>query len=122
VPNPDGKNSAADLKPYGDVKRQTQLTQAAPMSGAPFAGSAVNAARRAQRQAAAGRTGKPAPAGAGSVPLPAAPPPQALPETSPGLGQVAQRAMIWQDLANTPGASPLVQAYAEQAQREAQSG
>jgi len=121
VPNETGKNSANDLRPYGDVKRQTQLTQAAPMSGAPFAGSAVNAARRAQRQAAAGRTGKPAPAGAGSAPLPAAPPPS-LPETSPGQGQVAQRAMIWQDLANTPGASPLVQAYAEQAQREAQGG
>lgn len=113
--NPDGKNQGPDLTPYGDVKKQTQLTRAAPMSGAPFAGSAVNAARRAQHRAVAG--GQVAPAGV-TGPAPAPLPGQLPPAPDPQAQQAASRAMVWSDLAATPGASDLVKAYAAQAQRE----
>ena len=53
---------------------------------------------------------------------PAAGPPGVLP-TPPDQNQqgAASRALVWSDLAATPGASQLVQAYAAQAQREAQA-
>jgi hypothetical protein len=118
LPNPGGQNSAVDLRPYGDVKKQTELTQSAPLSGAPVAGRAIDAARRAQRTAVRGR---PQPAASGPAPA-ATPPvaPGAAPVQNTGQQGSAQRAAVWSALAATPGASGLVQFYAQQAQQEAQ--
>ena len=95
--NPGGGNQFGNytLQPqYGDVKKQTQLTREAPISGSPFAAQALNAPRRQQKQATAPRQSAP----------PEAPPVLASP--TPGL---------WQQIAATPGASPLVISYASRA-------
>jgi hypothetical protein len=54
MPNPGGGNQfgSYQIQPaYGDVKKQTQLTKAAPISGAPYAAQALNTPRRSQRSA-----------------------------------------------------------------------
>lgn len=102
-----------ELQPgYGDVKKQTALTREAPMSGSPIAAHAIDQPKQAGRAGRAGRQGTVAPrqsaatgaAGPAAGPSPVAPP---TPE--------AQAAQVWQAIAQTPGASPLVQQYAAQA-------
>lgn len=110
--------------PYGDIKKMRELAGSAPMSGAPTAGRAIDAARRAQRTAVAGgNKGAPPPTAAAGTPpgAPPALPVQGLPGNS-NQQLAAQRALVWRDLANTPGASDLVKAYAQQAQQEATVG
>lgn len=109
--NPGGSNAFGNytLQPgYGDVAAQTALTREAPMSGSPIAANAIGAPRRAGRAAKSGRPasvgrGVAAPGAAGAM-TPAAPP-------SPS----AVAAQVWQAIAATPGASPLVLQYAQQA-------
>ena len=97
--NPGGGNQfgSYQLQPqYGDVKKLTQLTKAAPISGAPQAAQALGAPKRAQR--ATQRKAKPAPP---------VPPAQTQPEpVAPSL------AATWQQIAQIPGISPLAQEYA----------
>lgn len=116
MPNPAGINQLAGSHAYGEVKKLTELKQAAPLSGAPVAGRALDAARRAQKQAVRGRPAQPTP-GPASGPPPA--PLAAAPMVNTGQQQAAQRAQVWTDLAATPGASDLVRFYAQQAQTEA---
>lgn len=95
---------------YGDVAKQTALTREAPMSGSPIAANAIGSPKRATRTAArqgVPRSAQPPAQGpGGAVPGPAA----AAPPTPE-----AQAASVWQQIAQTPGASPLVQQYAAQA-------
>ncbi len=105
MPNPSGYNQFGGFgtaPPYGDVKRQQTLTQAAPISGAPQAAEATNAPRRAQRHA----TGQDSPQGQNPqepVVLPEPPPPVSL------------SLDVWSQLAQDPGASPLTRMYAQMA-------
>lgn len=104
MPNPGGGNQFGNytLQPgYGDVARQTRLTKAAPISGAPFAAHALETPRRAGKQAQRGK-----------APQPQAPPAQAAPEPIQPQVTLAAR---WQAIAAVPGASPLVQQLAAQA-------
>lgn len=104
MPNPGGANAFGNFtlqKPYGDVKKQTALVKEAPLSGSPLAAQALNAPRRGQRQATRPRRE------AQQQPAPM-PPPQPTPQAS--------SAMLWQQIAQLPGVSPLVQSYAAQAQ------
>ncbi len=106
--NPGGANQFGNytLQPaYGDVKRQTELIREAPMSGAPVAGRALASPRSAQRA-----TQRPSAAVA-----PDAPQQQAAPPLEPVTYQ-AQLAATWQQIAATPGASPLVLQIAQAAQ------
>lgn len=94
MPNPGGGNQFGgyELQPkYGDVKRQTQLTKAAPISGAPFAAQALNTPRRSQRQASRGGR-------AGAQPEPTMP--QETPQLPPQK--------VYASIAAIPGASDLV--------------
>ena len=97
--NPSGANQFGNytLQPgYGDVKRQTQLLREAPISGAPFAAQALGTPRRAQKQAAGARPRAGAPV---QPQVAVAPPPEAA-GPSPD---------IYHQIAQIPGASPLVQ-------------
>lgn len=90
-----------DETPYGAVKRLGQLTRAAPIGTAP----GVNAPQQAKRAAQRGTQTEPAPVTpdqavmAAPVPLPVA------------------YAQAWSAVALTPGASPLVQQMAQEAQK-----
>lgn len=84
---------------YGDVKKLTQLTKAAPISGAPVSALALNEPKRAQRSTQ--RRQKQAPP---------VPPAQAQPEP-----QAPSAAATWQQIAAIPGISPLAQAFANAA-------
>ena len=98
--NPGGGNQFGNytLQPqYGDVKKQTQLTREAPISGSPFAQQALGAPRRAQKRAAG--VGSPTPG----------PAPEVL------AAPVTPTAGLWQQIAAAPGASPLVISYAARA-------
>lgn len=110
-PNPSGANQLGAAPAYGQIKKQTQLAREAPMSGAPLAASATEAPRRASRQAR--RRSR---AAAGPVPtnedLAAA---AATPPVQPDYH--AQLASVWQQVAAVPGASQLVNEYAQEAQR-----
>lgn len=95
--NPSGENGWQGFgteQPYGEATKQKQLQQAAPLAGAPIAAGPINAPRRAKQQAGQ----QPAP-----PQLPVAPP------------QGVPTANVWQQLAATPGASPLVLEYAAKA-------
>lgn len=85
--------------PYGAVKRLTQATRAVPIGPTP-GGNAPKQATRASQQ----------PEAAPAHPADAVQPGQ---EMSPA----AQYAALWAAVAATPGASPLVQAIAQEAQR-----
>lgn len=115
--NPGGSNQMGSFQiqpAYGEVKRETELTREAPMSGAAVATDAVQAPRRAGLRA---KMGRPAPGGVVARPGGDAPPPGASsPQTAtPPISPEAQAAQVWQAIAQTPGASPLVQQYAAQA-------
>jgi len=97
MPNPGGGNQFGNYTlqpPYGDVKRQTELLREAPISGAPLPGRALNAPRRAQKQAT--RQAKPAP-------------PPEPPQAQPTAPMVGQPPINLREIASIPGASPLVQ-------------
>lgn len=84
--------------PYGAVKRLTQATKAVPIGPAPGG----NAAKRATR--------------ASQQPVPAlAHPADAIPQGE--MPPAAQYAALWAAVAAVPGASPLVQQIAQEAQR-----
>lgn len=95
-----------ELQPgYGQVGKTDALTREAPMSGSPIATHALEQPRRSGRQAQRQpKVSSPQP-----VP-PAQPQPPGAPQPS------AVSAQVWQQIAATPGASPLVQQYAQQAQ------
>src|SRR6266542_3921379 len=100
MPNPAGKNQfGVTEKAYGDVKRQTQLTREAPMSGAPY--SPLNAPQKLQRRAVRG--GRRA---AAASPQTQAPTPAPAPPTYP-LGQV------WSEIAQIPDVTPLALEFAQ---------
>jgi hypothetical protein len=120
MPNPTGRNQIMRSEPgYGDIKKQTQLQREAPMSGAPT--PAVNAPRRAQRKAVrAAKTAQP------PQPTVLERPDTFQPDTAPHvqelLGDTSSApppdvVQFWQDAAQLPGASPLVQEYAARAQQ-----
>jgi len=106
--NPGGKNSPVHFNGlvqnppvYGDKARQGDLQRTAPLAGG-GAASALNAPRRAGSQAKSGST------------------PVAAPVSSPSPGPQptyrAQLAQTWAEIAAVPGASPLVQQLAQEAQ------
>jgi hypothetical protein len=98
--NPAGINQLGS-HPYGAIRRATELTREAPMSGAPVATHATEAPRRAGKRAKRG--------------APVAAPPAALvgapvgPEPSPQ----AQLAVIYSVWAAEPDASDLVRQLAK---------
>lgn len=103
--NPGGSNAFGNytIQPgWGDVERETQLTKEAPISGSPIAAQALEAPRRAGRQAQ--RATKPQ--------LPEVPQPVQQPTPQ------ASSAAVWQQISQLPGVSPLVQSYAAQAQAQ----
>jgi hypothetical protein len=118
VPNPSGKSNLNFPVPYGGVKARTQLLKAAPVSGAPQAGSALNTPQRAQRQASQTRR----PQQAGQTQTPAAAPTPPLPGPSVTLPYPQQIATVWTAFGAIPGASELVLSYAAQADRDANRG
>lgn len=97
-PNPAGTNGTEGPgNAYGAIKRATEQVRSAPLAGS---ASAINTPRRAQRAA--------------QKPAPQAPPPH--PVDSQPMAYQPQLAQVWAELAAVPGASPLVQQMAEQAQ------
>jgi hypothetical protein len=95
--NPSGVNNFDHFAPepaYGEVTQQKRLQQGAPLAGAPLASGPLNAPRRAKRQAKEQIA------------------PPLLPVNPP---QQPEMTSVWQQLAATPGASPLVVAMAEKA-------
>ena len=102
MPNPTGVNNFNHFAPepaYGQKIQEQRLAQAAPLPPNP----PMSAPRRAQRKATRGGGQAPAP------PTPApGPPPQVNPQIT--------TASMWAAIAQTPGASPLVQSIARDAQ------
>ena len=99
--NVGGVNQFQRESPYGAVKKLTQLTRAAPMSGAPTPGG--NAPQAAQRRAVRGqRTAQPVAA------------PVAAPAAPPTVSYQAQIAEVWRALSAYTG-DPLVHEYAAKA-------
>lgn len=105
MPNPSGTNSFdrfAAEPAYGESLQEDAFRQAAPLAGQAESTAAIQTPRRSKRQA--GRQ-QAAPAQPGTVP-------QAQATVS---GQ-AEQAAFWQQVARIPGASPLVQQLAAEAQ------
>ncbi len=109
--NPNGSNQHfqgfGEVTPYGDGKRQFELTKSAPMSGAPVAGRALGTPERqrsARRRQAQGGGRQPAGAGPITTVLPQLP-----------IPYEKQIAMIWQQVAAIPGASDTVKQIAQDA-------
>ena len=115
--NPNGSNQHfqgfGDVTPYGDEKRQFELTREAPMSGAPTAGRALGTPERqrsARRRQAQGGGRQPAGAGPTTTILPQLP-----------IPYEKQIALIWTQIANIPGASDTVKQIATDANQQAQA-
>ncbi len=93
--NPGGGNQFGNyqLQPaYGDVKKQTALTRAAPISGSPF--SALEAPRRAQRSAS-----RPQAQPQQGAPAPPQPEPQvAADAVYRQIAQIPQVTPVWRQL------------------------
>lgn len=101
--NPNGVNQlGSDRVPYGEAKRMKQLTEEAPMSGAPIATPAINAPQRARR-AAPRASQRPSVGKPQNSPIPA--------PTVPGYQMAPQvpQSELYTAIASIPGASPLVQ-------------
>ena len=110
MPNPGGKNSPVHFNGlvqnpavYGDKQKQGDLARSAPTAGAAAVGSMLNSPRRAKQQAMRPQQAQ-APQQGPPVPQGEAPSYQ------------AQLASAWAEIAATPGASPLVQQLAQEAQ------
>jgi hypothetical protein len=113
VPNPSGQNSNLNFNgfvqnppAYGDKARQGDLQRTAPVAGAGAAASALNAPKRSQRRAT-----RPQQSPQQQPTMIQAPPPQPA--------QPAYQIMLanaWAEIAQIPGASPLVQQLAQEAQ------
>lgn len=101
MPNASGANQFQKQPAYGDIKRLTTLTKSAPISGAP----ALNAPKRAQRQATRGR-----PSGQAMPPAPVPP------TTTPYATELA---LVYQELARHAPDDDLLRYYAEVAARQA---
>ena len=98
--NPDGVNGFnrfAPEQPYGEATNQKRLQQGAPLASSPVSVGALNAPRRTKQQATQPQQQAAPPL------LPVAPP------SSPAFTD------LWQQIAATPGASPLVISLAEKA-------
>ena len=105
MPNQTGANQTSPFTvtaPYGDIKRQSQLSKESPISGSPFAAHAMETARRDKKQATRGSSPVP-------QPLPAGPQAPVQPSNQ------FQVSTAWQNIAAVPGASPLVQEMARRA-------
>jgi hypothetical protein len=116
VPNPGGANQFGGYelqRPYGDAARQTQLLKQAPISGAPVAAHALEAPRRGRRHA----QGQDRPAGTAEAQQQGQPQGQPQAPAFPAPTQRATSAMTWSQIAEIPGASPLVQQLALEALR-----
>lgn len=97
--NPYGVNQlGSDRVPYGQAKKMKQLSEEAPMSGAPIANAAVAAPQRARKR---------------PQPQQEAPPPM-VPEYQP-TPQLPQ-SELFSAIASIKGASPLVQSIFGQSQ------
>ena len=113
--NPGGNNQFFQgfgaESPYGDQKRQFELTREAPLSGAPVSGRAIGTPerQRSQRRRAA--------SGGGSKQQ--GPTTTVLPQLPIAYEQ--QQAMIWQQAAAIPGASDLIHQIADSAAQIAQA-
>jgi len=113
MPNPGGNNQFQGFgveAPYGDQKKNFELLKSAPISGAPVSGSAIGTPERQRsqrRRAAQGggrqKQGQPTTTVVPSLPIP----------------YEKQIAMIWQQIAATPGASDLVKTIAADAAQRA---
>ena len=104
--NPEGHNSFnqfAPEQPYGMKTAEQQMERAAPLPANP----ALNAPRRGAKRVVKGRATQ------AQQPEPMVAPPHMDPTQLPTYP--VQLAQVWQQLAATPGASPLVQEYAAQA-------
>jgi hypothetical protein len=101
--NPNGDNGWEGFgteEPYGQQTQDAQLASGAPLASGGLASGAIAAPKRAQRQAVQQQPAL----GTPTIPQP----PQQLPQLNP-------LAQLWQQVANTPGASDLVIEYAKQA-------
>jgi hypothetical protein len=105
--NAKGSNQFQRENPYGAVKKLTQLTRSAPMSGAPT--PAVGAPKRAQRRAVRG--------GGGGATIDSALPPSAPPREPSYQAQIAE---VWRTLSAYTD-DPLVHEYAALAQQQSQT-
>lgn len=107
VNNPGGVNSFDQFgsePPYGEATQQARLKGGAPLAGQAVAAGPIGAAKQSQRRAVKGRP----------APTPGAAPTVAPPSMTPSYP--AMLASQWAAIASIPGASPLVQSYAQQAQ------
>lgn len=116
--NPSGRNSTNSFdqftegSPYGAKKQEAALAASAPIAGAEPTGSVLNTAREAADIAKKGPVGRPRKA--------AQAPQQTGPLDDPPVSAPPNpTADLWQAVASTPGASPLVQSYAERAAQAA---
>ena len=125
MPNPSGKNATgtpanvfAREPPYGAKKQMDALERSSKLAGAQGSASALNAPRRAQRQAVRGR-GRPSaapPGEAGTEPVQ----PLAVPQETNGgpvgaLPYEVRLAAAWQEIASHPDASELAREMAGRA-------
>lgn len=104
MPNPSGANGytpPAVEVPYGEAQQNAAVQKLAPLAGARETARATNAPRRSQRQAVRGGEEQ------------QGPPPQ-LPGEPGQIAPGAEVATFWQLIAQTPGASPLVQQIAQE--------
>lgn len=97
-----GENQFAPEAQYGQVEQQAQLTQEAPISGAPMP------------------VQPPAGAGGGPAPGPQAPAAMPVPQVQPGYYH--SLAETWGALASMAGASPRVKEMARQAKLDVKRG
>ena len=107
--NPSGQNSPVNFNgfvqnppAYGDKQKQGDLARTAPLAGG-GAAFALNTPRRSQKRASR-------PAQPQATPIIAPPQPVPTPQYP------VMMANAWQEIASIPGASPLVQQLAQEAQ------
>lgn len=103
--NPSGTNGYSPPSvevPYGEAQQNAAVQKSAPLAGQAETAHATNAPRRGQKRAARGAAEEPQ-----------GPPPQ-LPGEPARIAPDAQVAMFWQQIAQQPGASPLVQQIAQE--------
>lgn len=108
MPNPSGANQGNPFTvtaPYGDIKRQSQLTRESPISGSPFAAHALETARRDKKRAT-----RQQPTGTSSPQV------QAMGNPTTQQPQGLPLAQAWGRIASLPGASDLVIQMANRAQ------